>query len=58
MKESSPDEGAFLVLGVLDSRIHMDYVHPELLDQKRPGRLLRLAFIGLNEIHHPHVEEV
>ena len=58
VKEASPDEIAFLVLGLLDFCIHLDYVHPELLDQKRPERLLRLAFFGLNGIHHPHVEEV
>jgi TetR/AcrR family transcriptional regulator len=58
VKETSPDEVAFLVLGVLDFCIHLDYVHPELLDQNRPERLLRLAFFGLNGIHHPHVEEV
>jgi len=58
VKKASPDEVAFLVLGVLDFCIHLDYVHPELLDQKRPERLLRLAFFGLNGIHHPHVEEV
>jgi len=58
VKEASPDEVAFLVLGLLDFCIHLDYVHPELLDQKRPERLLRLAFFGLNGIHQPHVEEV
>ncbi len=58
VKEASPDEVAFLVLGLLDFCIHLDYVHPELLDKKRPERLLRLAFFGLNGIHHPHVEEV
>ncbi len=58
VKEASPDEVAFLVLGVLDFCIHLDYVHPELLDQKRPERLLRLAFFGLNGIHHLHAEEV
>jgi TetR/AcrR family transcriptional regulator len=58
VKKASPDEVAFLVLGVLDFCIHLDYVHPELLDQKRPERLLRLAFFGLNGIHHPHLEEV
>ena len=58
VREASPDEVAFLVLGLLDFCIHLDYVHPELLDQKRPERLLRLAFFGLNGIHHPHVEEV
>jgi len=58
VKEASPDEVAFLVLGLLDFCIHLDYVHPELLDQKRPERLLRLAFFGLNGIHQPHIEEV
>lgn len=58
VKKASPDEVAFLVLGVLDFCIHLDYIHPELLDQKRPERLLRLAFFGLNGIHHPHLEEV
>jgi hypothetical protein len=58
VKEASPDEVAFLVLGLLDFCIHLDYVHPELLDEKRPERLLRLAFFGLNGIHHPHAEEV
>jgi TetR/AcrR family transcriptional regulator len=58
VQEASPDEVAFLVLGLLDFCIHLDYVHPELLDQKRPERLLRLAFFGLNGIYHPHVEEV
>ena len=58
VKAASPDEVAFLVLGVLDFCIHLDYVHPELLDQKRPERLLRLAFFGLNGIQHPLTEEV
>jgi AcrR family transcriptional regulator len=58
VKEASPDEVAFLVLGLLDFCIHLDYVHPELLDQKRPERLLRLAFFGLNGINHPQAEEV
>jgi len=58
VKGASPDEVAFLVLGVLDFCIHLDYVHPELLDKKRPERLLRLAFFGLNGILHPHPEEV
>jgi TetR/AcrR family transcriptional regulator len=48
VKDASPDEVAFLVLGVLDFCVHLDYVHPELFDQKRPERLLRLAFFGLN----------
>ena len=58
VKKASPDEVAFLVLGVLDFCIHLDYVHPELFDQKRPERLLRIAFFGLNGIHHPLIEEV
>ena len=58
VKEAPPDEVAFLVLGLLDFCAHLDYVHPELLDQKRLERLLRLAFFGLNGIHHTHVEKV
>lgn len=58
VKEAAPDEVAFLVLGLLDFCIHLGYVHPELLDQERPERLLRLAFFGLNGINHPCTEEV
>jgi len=58
VKDASPDEVAFLILGVLDFCVHLDYVHPELFDQKRPERLLRLAFFGLNGIHNPLKEEV
>ena len=47
VKEADPDEVAILLLSIFDFCLHMDYLHPESLDQERPERLLRLAFQGL-----------
>lgn len=49
VKEADPEEVAILALGLIDFCLHMDQVHPESLDPKRPERLLRLVFQGLNE---------
>jgi hypothetical protein len=43
------EQVAFMVLGLIDFSINVDMVLPELADSKRPERLLRLAFEGLNK---------
>ena len=43
------EEVAFLVLGLMDFSLNMDMVLPDLADSKRPERLLRLAFEGLEK---------
>jgi TetR/AcrR family transcriptional regulator len=58
VKEASPDEVAFLVTGLFDFCIHLDYTQPQRCDPGRPERLLRMAFFGLNGINYPHQQEV
>lgn len=58
VKEASPDEVAFLVMGLFDFCIHLDYTQPQRSDPGRPERLLRMAFFGLNGVHYPRQEEV
>ena len=50
VKEVDAGEVAFLILGLLDFCLHMEYVHPDTSDPERPERLLRLAYQGLGEI--------
>lgn len=47
VNKADPEAVAMLVLGIMDFCFHFDYVHPELMDLKRPERLLTLAFQGL-----------
>ncbi len=42
-----PEEVAYLVLSVLGFCLDLDHALPRLADPDRPGRLLRLAFRGL-----------
>ena len=42
------EEVAFLVLGLMDFSLNIDMAQPDLADPQRPERLLRLAFLGLN----------
>jgi TetR/AcrR family transcriptional regulator len=47
VKETNPDEVAFLVLGLIGFCFHLDNGHPALLNPERAERLLHLAFWGL-----------
>lgn len=58
VKEASPDEVAFLVMGLFDFCMHLDYTQPQRCDPGRPERLLRMAFFGLNGMNHPRQQEV
>ena len=49
IRKADADEVAFLVLSLIDFCLNIDNVMPELADAKRPERLLRLAFQGLNK---------
>jgi len=49
VKETNPEEAAFLVLGVIDFCFHLEYLHPESMNPERAERLLRLAFRGLEK---------
>ena len=48
IRDIDTEDGAFLVLGLLDFSSNMDLVLPEMVDPQRPERLLRMAFQGLN----------
>ena len=48
LRNVDAEDVAFLVIGLLDFNLNMDMVLPELTDSRRPKRLLRLAFQGLN----------
>ena len=50
LKETNPEEAAFLVLGVIDFCFHLEYLNPESMDPARAERLLLLAFRGLEKI--------
>ena len=58
VKEASPDEVAFLVMGLFDFCIQLDFTQPQRFDPGRPERLLRMAFFGLNGINYPRQQEV
>ena len=58
VKAAPPDEVAYLVMGLFDFCIHLDYTQPQRSDPGRPERLLRIAFFGLNGINYPRQEEV
>jgi AcrR family transcriptional regulator len=47
VKKVDAEEVAYLVLGLMDFCLNMDKVMPHQADPKRPERLLRLAFEGL-----------
>jgi len=47
VKETDPEEVAFLVLGLIAFCFHLDHANPESLDSERAERLLHLAFWGL-----------
>ena len=47
VKESDPEEVAFLVFGLLSFCFNLDCLHPETADPERPVRLLRMALRGL-----------
>lgn len=44
-----PEDVAIVILGLLNTCLHLDYLYPERMDPERPGRLLRIAFQGLSE---------
>jgi TetR/AcrR family transcriptional regulator len=47
VKQSDPEEVAFLVFGLLSFCFNLDCLHPEVADKERPERLLRIALRGL-----------
>ena len=47
VKESDPEEVAFLVFGLLSFCFNLDCLHPEAADPERSVRLLRIALRGL-----------
>ena len=48
IKDADEDEVAFLVLSLIDFCLNIDNAAPEMADPKRPERLLKLAFQGLD----------
>ncbi|MFC1883141.1 TetR/AcrR family transcriptional regulator [Thermodesulfobacteriota bacterium] len=46
--KEDPEDVAIVVLGLLDTCLHMDNLYPDKEDPERPGRLLRIAFNGLS----------
>jgi AcrR family transcriptional regulator len=54
VKNTDPNEVAFLVLGLIGFCFHLDQANPELVDPERPERLLHLAFWG---IHNQNIAE-
>jgi AcrR family transcriptional regulator len=49
VRKAAADEFAYLVLSLIDFCLHMDQVQPQLSDPRRPERLLRLAFQGIEK---------
>lgn len=49
--EANSEDVLFLIMGVNDFCLHMDYMFPEQSDPERPERLLRMAFQGLNKTY-------
>jgi AcrR family transcriptional regulator len=49
VRKTAADEFAYLVLSLIDFCMHMDQIQPHLSDQRRPERLLRLAFQGIKK---------
>ena len=49
VKKVVADEAAYLILSLIDFCLHMDQAQPQLSDPKRPERLLRLAFQGIEK---------
>jgi AcrR family transcriptional regulator len=47
VKETDPEEVAFLVLGLIAFCFHLDHADPEIINSDRAERLLHLAFWGL-----------
>ena len=47
IKESDPEEVAFLIFGLLSFCFNLDCLHPETADRERPVRLLRIVLRGL-----------
>ena len=47
VKDSNPEEVAFLVFGLLSFCFNLDCLHPETADRERPVRLLRIVLRGL-----------
>ena len=48
VKETDPEEVAFLVFGLLSFCFNLDCLHPETADAELPVRLLRIALRGLD----------
>jgi AcrR family transcriptional regulator len=46
--KEDPEDVAIMVLGLLDTCLHMDNLYPDQEDPERPGRLIRIAFNGLS----------
>lgn len=49
VRKAPAEEFAFLVLSLIDFCLHMDQVQPHLSDPRRPERLLRLVFEGIEK---------
>jgi AcrR family transcriptional regulator len=47
VRKEDPNEVAALLMGLIDFCFHTGFLHPEDENSERPGRLLRLAFKGL-----------
>ena len=49
VKNIVAEEVAYLVLSLIDFCLHVDQIQPQSSDPKRPERLLRIAFQGINK---------
>ena len=49
VKKIAAEDFAYLVLSLIDFCLNMDHVQPQSSDPKRPERLLRMAFQGINK---------
>jgi AcrR family transcriptional regulator len=47
VRREDPEDVALVVLGLLNTSLHLDNLFPEMEDPERPGRLLTMAFNGL-----------
>ena len=45
--EADPEDVALLILSIIDFCLHLNHIHPDFSEAKRPERLLRLAFRGI-----------
>ena len=47
VRKEDPEDVAIVVLGLLTICLHLDNLFPDRVEPERPGRLLKIAFKGL-----------